>query len=580
MLRGFEKLLFSLLVLLAPGGAEAQPLAISHDGLECWPSDVFAVLSGEISPPDYVRSVRIYFRSEAYPDFYFVDATVEPQGRIEAVLPLAAPETTRVVYYIEALSQAFETARTQEWTPMVAESDECRRRDPMLALFQGNPNIVVGAARAGAAVFPPGFLTTGIVGAGAGGIGTAAIVGIVAGGAAGGVVLVGGSGGTSTVTTTAVASPPTTSIPVTTTSSVTSGATTTVAGSAPTTTTSTFTTSIPGATTTSTPGSTTTVPAGTTTSVTVSTTTSVPASTTTAPASTTSVLATTTTAPTTTTSVLTTTTTAPTTTTTSALTTTTSVPATTTVPQAADMSVTISAPSSVALLNVIRYQVNVRNNGPSAASGAGAAISFPTSLSLQGAPTTSQGSCSSSLGSVQCALGAMPPGGTATIQITVLPLLIGRVTANASVWANEPDPAPGNNNASASTNVTLLSRESTSDYVRLSVRLDVPPSDGRDSGEISIDSRLVGIDDTAPVELTWNAERSESVVEAVLTRASGRSGKWSFELRVPPGIEVAGVQIEAGELISSEPRALSFHVRGEAGERLRFRYRLAAREPR
>lgn len=552
MLRGCEKLLFSSLVLLASGSAEAQPLAISHDGLECWPSDVFAVLSGEISPPDYVRSVRIYFRSEAYPDFYFVDATVEPEGQIEAVLPLAAPETTRVVYYIEALSQAFETARTQEWTPLVAESDECRRRDPMLAFFQGNPNIVVGAARAGAAALPPGFLSTGIVGAGTG-IGTAAIVGVVAGGVAGAVVLVGGSADTSTVTTTAVASPPTTSVPVSTTSSAPSGATTTVPGSAPTTTTTSIsTTSIPGATTTSTPGSTTTVPAGTTTSI--------PTTTTTAPASTTtSVPATTTT------------TAASTSTTTSVPATTTSAPTTTTsTPPGADMEIDLSAPGSVRLLQTIRYTVRVDNNGPAAATGVRVTVSLPLGVSFQ---TVSSGACSATLNSVQCNLGSMAAGGSATIQITVLPLQLGNVRATATVSANEPDPDPSNNTDSATTRVTLLQRDSSSAVVRLFVRLDVPPSDGRDSGEIAVDSRLVGIDDTAPVELTWNAD-SESLVEAVLTRASGRSGKWSFELRLPPGIEIDGVQVEAGELMSSEPRALSFRVRGEAGERLRFRYRL------
>ena len=174
----------------------------------------------------------------------------------------------------------------------------------------------------------------------------------------------------------------------------------------------------------------------------------------------------------------------------------------------------------------------------------------------------------------------MSAGGSAAIQITVLTIQLGTITATASASANESDPAPGNNSDSATTRVTLLQRDSSSASVGLSVRLDVAPSDGRDVGQITVGSRLVGIDDTAPVEITWTAEGSESLVEAVLTRASGRSGKWSFELRLSPGIEVDGIQVEAGELISSDPRALSFHVRGEAGETVRFRYRLAAPEPR
>ncbi len=240
------------------------------------------------------------------------------------------------------------------------------------------------------------------------------------------------------------------------------------------------------------------------------------------------------------------------------------------------MSVTISAPSSVSLLSVIRYQVIVRNNGPSAASGARVTISFSALLTLQGAPTTTQGSCSSPPGSVQCTLGAMPAGGTATIQMTVLPVL-GTVTATASVSANEPDPSPGNNTASATTNVTLLLRESEDDFVRLSVHLDVPPSDGHDRGDVIVDSRHAGVDDTAPVELRVKSEPGEYVVEAVLTRSSGRRGRWRFEFRASPGIEIGGIQVEAGDVISSEPQAVSLRIRGEAGERLRFRYRLDAR---
>jgi hypothetical protein len=171
----------------------------------------------------------------------------------------------------------------------------------------------------------------------------------------------------------------------------------------------------------------------------------------------------------------------------------------------------------------------------------------------------------------------MAAGGSKTIQINVLTLQLGTVTATASVDANEPDPASGNNSDSATTRVTLLERDSTEARLHLSARLDVPPSDGRDRGEILIDSRLVGIDDTAGIELNWNAGPGEYVVEAVLTQASGRSGKWSFELRVTPPVEVVGVRIEAGEPISSDPKVLSFHVRGEAGERVRFRYRLARR---
>jgi hypothetical protein len=547
ILRGFSKGLFCAFLVLAPWTAAGQTesaLAISHDDLECWPSDLFPVLSAEVVPPEEIRSVRIYFRSEEHPDFYFVDAVVSPEGLLETVLPVAAPETKRVVYYIEALSRSFESARTREWAPQVADSDECRRRDPLLALFQGEvPEIVVGAARAGAAAIPPGFLSTGIVGAGAGGISTIAVVGIVAGGAAGGVVLVGGGEGTSTATTTAVASPPPTSNPPPTTSTAVPSATTTTA-----------TASTP-------PTSTTTIGASTSTALSTTTTTA-GSGTTTAPSTTTSI------AGTTTTTASTTTTTAPPTTTSSTPPTTTT---TTSAPPGADVSVTLSAPGSVPLVAGIRYQLVVRNNGPATATGVRVTVSLPFGLSFQNA---SGGSCSGNLGSVQCDLSSLAAGGSTNIQINVLTLQLGTVTATATASANEPDPAPGNNSDSATTRVTLLQRDSSEAQLQLAARLDVPPGDGRDRGEIFVDSRLAGIDDTAGVELAWNATPGEHLVEAVLTQASGRSGRWSFELRVSPQIEIIGVRVEAGELLSSDPRALSFHLRGESGERVRFRYLL------
>jgi hypothetical protein len=172
----------------------------------------------------------------------------------------------------------------------------------------------------------------------------------------------------------------------------------------------------------------------------------------------------------------------------------------------------------------------------------------------------------------------MAAGGSSTIQITVLTLRIGTITATASVSANEPDPVPGNNSASATTRVRLLQRDSTEGLVTLAARLEVPPAEGRDRGQIVVGSSQLGIDDTAGVELQWRAQPGETLVEAVLTQASGRSGKWIFELRSSSEIEIVGVRIEAGEPISSDPRTLSFHVRGEAGERVRFRYLLDVRD--
>jgi len=225
---------------------------------------------------------------------------------------------------------------------------------------------------------------------------------------------------------------------------------------------------------------------------------------------------------------------------------------------------------------VILYQVVVQNLGPSAASGVQATISIPLSVAFQSATA----GCTGLLGSVQCDLGPMASGGSANIDVRVLALTLGTATATATVTANEPDPAPGNNTRSASTNVTLLLREAPEGFVRLFVHLDAPPNDGGDGGEVVVDSRLASLDDGAPVEIAVSPEPGEYTVEAALTRSTGRRGRWRFELRLSPGIELAGIQVEAGDVMWSEPRALTFQTHGHVGERLRFRYRVLVRERR
>ncbi|MGH9335216.1 MAG: hypothetical protein ACRD21_15880, partial [Vicinamibacteria bacterium] len=402
------RLCFVLLVFVSAAGAQ-QSLAISHDSLECWPTDHYPIVGAALTPPEEVRAARVYFRSEEYPDFYYVDARQQPDGRFEAVLPLAAPGTERVVYYIEAVTLAFESNRTREWTPIVADSDECRRRDPLLALFQGEiPEIVVGALRAGAPLLPPGFQAAGIVGGG--GISAVTIGAIVAGGAAGGVVIATGGGGeTSSVTTSVVAIPPTTSI--------SAGVTTTTA---PTTTAGPTTSAPPSSSTTTTiPGipTTTTIPGIPTTTTSISglptTTTSIPG----IPTTTTTLSTTTTSAP-----VTSTTTSAPSTTTTSVPPTTT----TTTAPQGADVWVSISGPSSSVLLSTIRYQVVVQNDGPLQATGVRLTVSLPLSVTFQSA---SPGACTGLLGAIQCDFGRVAAGGSASVDLTVLVVALGTVTA-------------------------------------------------------------------------------------------------------------------------------------------------------
>jgi hypothetical protein len=53
--------------------------------------------------------------------------------RFVGILPQAAPSTPRVIYYLEAIDQAFESVRSEEFGPVVGECDD----DPALGSFPG-----------------------------------------------------------------------------------------------------------------------------------------------------------------------------------------------------------------------------------------------------------------------------------------------------------------------------------------------------------------------------------------------------------------------------------------------------------
>jgi hypothetical protein len=256
----------ALPLLLALGWASLYAQGapdILHESLDCVGTGEYLVVDATVQPSSEIRAAKVYFRSDKYPKFYFVEMTLEG-STFSAVLPKPSPETEHIIYYIEALDRSFNNTMSAEQTTAVKQ--QCDERDPA-AIFPGeDPGIIVGAAESGAAVLPPGFDTVGIIGTissagllsgvgGGPGVGTAVAIGGAAAGAGGLVAAV--SGPTESTTTTP--------------SAVTPGTTTTTAGP----------TTVPGTTTTTagpTPG-----PSTTTTITPVPTTTTVPPSTTTTP---------------------------------------------------------------------------------------------------------------------------------------------------------------------------------------------------------------------------------------------------------------------------------------------------------
>jgi uncharacterized protein DUF11 len=76
--------------------------------------------------------------------------------------------------------------------------------------------------------------------------------------------------------------------------------------------------------------------------------------------------------------------------------------------------------------------------------------------------TPSQGSCSQSAGVVTCNLGGMANGGSATIDVVVIPRTPGFIQNTASVAAFTEDPLEANNIASEETSICRVTSRRSS----------------------------------------------------------------------------------------------------------------------
>lgn len=160
-----------------------RPTGIEHDEIQCLTREHYPLVDAGIHPGELVQTTRVYFRSDKYPDFYYVEMTKDHPtvDDFEAVLPKPSDETERIIYYIESLDNEINVLQTPEYDPEVLETDECERRGAP-AWYTGDPSIVVGATVPGAAAVPPGFQAIGITGF----VNSLGVVTGMAGGAAGG----------------------------------------------------------------------------------------------------------------------------------------------------------------------------------------------------------------------------------------------------------------------------------------------------------------------------------------------------------------------------------------------------------
>ena len=120
-------------------------------------------------------------------------------------------------------------------------------------------------------------------------------------------------------------------------------------------------------------------------------------------------------------------------------------------PPASDIAVGISDLPDPALVGgTLTYTVNVTNNGPSTASGVFVTNTLPLTVGIQSA-TATLGTVTILGNKVVHNVGVLTNTGRATATIVVTPLVTGTIVATSAGKANQADPFPGNNSATAST---------------------------------------------------------------------------------------------------------------------------------
>jgi len=162
------------LALLVFGAAAAHPqgVVIDHKEVGCIVVGKYPKMNACFSPAADLARSRVYFRPEGVTSWYYVDMKSD-QPCFSGTLPKPGKKLVgkHVEYYLEAQNKAFVPSRTAEYAPIVVRSaQECKKEVPV-APFLNNATVAVFPS------VPAGFV-------GSGGIGTAAVVGIVGAGAA------------------------------------------------------------------------------------------------------------------------------------------------------------------------------------------------------------------------------------------------------------------------------------------------------------------------------------------------------------------------------------------------------------
>ena len=118
----------------------------------------------------------------------------------------------------------------------------------------------------------------------------------------------------------------------------------------------------------------------------------------------------------------------------------------------ADLSVSLTGPSTATTGTAVSYAAKVTNNGPNPAVGTSLSVSLSPSL-IVSSVSASQGTCTTAATFI-CDLSGLANGASATVTVSAIPTSSGTLASMASVSSSSYDPTASNNQATGSTTVT------------------------------------------------------------------------------------------------------------------------------
>jgi Domain of unknown function DUF11/Bacterial Ig-like domain (group 2)/Divergent InlB B-repeat domain len=123
----------------------------------------------------------------------------------------------------------------------------------------------------------------------------------------------------------------------------------------------------------------------------------------------------------------------------------------------ADLAITITAPSNIALGADLPYVITVTNNGPQDATGVVMTDPVPGNLSplmvVASETCTRLVNIGTGQTTLSCAIGALANGASTQISYHITPIVAGSLTNTATVAGSSTDPNMGNNSASVTTTI-------------------------------------------------------------------------------------------------------------------------------